>query len=117
MIWPGRGCKIGYMHDMTMTDSHGAAKWRDSELTWVAIQEAVQEQRHKELAEIAVSLYGQLGEAKAEVSRLRAWLWSCLWAPSATGPDVSPVAAGRDASITDPGRHIYIPREAGSAKD
>jgi hypothetical protein len=49
----------------------------DPELAWVAIQEAVREQRHAELAEIAVSLYGQLGEARAEISRLRASLYSC----------------------------------------
>lgn len=51
---------------------------RDSELAWVAIQEAVREQRHAELAEIAISLYGQLGEARAEISRLRASLYSCM---------------------------------------
>lgn len=47
---------------------------RDPQLAWVAIQEAAQEQRYADLAEIAVSLYGQLGEARAEICRLRASL-------------------------------------------
>jgi hypothetical protein len=47
---------------------------RDPELTWVAIQEATQEHREVELSEIAISLYGQLGEARAEISRLRTCL-------------------------------------------
>jgi hypothetical protein len=51
---------------------------RDPQLAWVAIQEAAEEQRHVELAEIAVSLYGQLGEARAEISRLRASLHASL---------------------------------------
>lgn len=51
---------------------------RDPELAWVAIQEAVQEERYIELAEIAICLYGQLGEARAEISRLRASLYSCM---------------------------------------
>jgi hypothetical protein len=51
---------------------------RDPELVWVAIQEAAQEHRDTELAEIAISLYGQLGEAKAEISRLRSSLHSSL---------------------------------------
>jgi hypothetical protein len=51
---------------------------RDPSLTWVAITEAVREHREEQLAEIAISLYGQLGEAKAEVSRLRASLRSSL---------------------------------------
>lgn len=51
---------------------------RDPILTWVAIQEAMREHREVELAEIAISLYGQLGEARAEVSRLRASLHSSL---------------------------------------
>jgi hypothetical protein len=46
----------------------------DLDQTWVAIQEAATENRGEELAEIAISLYGQLGVAKAEVSRLRASL-------------------------------------------
>jgi hypothetical protein len=55
---------------------------RDPELAWVVIQEAVREKRHAELAEIAVSLYGQLGEARAEISRLRASLHACLRGPA-----------------------------------
>lgn len=51
---------------------------REPELTWLDIQEAVREQRHAELAEIAVSLYGQLGEAQAEICRLRAALHAFL---------------------------------------
>jgi hypothetical protein len=51
---------------------------RDPSLTWVAITEAAREHREEELAEIAISLYGQLGEARAEVSRLRASLRSSL---------------------------------------
>jgi hypothetical protein len=43
----------------------------DPRLAWVLIQEASLQQRHEELAEIAVHLYGQLGEAQAEISRLR----------------------------------------------
>jgi hypothetical protein len=58
---------------------------RDPELAWVAIQEAVREQQHAELAEIAVSLYGQLGEARAEISRLRASLHSCMRGLASTG--------------------------------
>ena len=58
---------------------------RDPNLAWVAIQEAMQGHRESELAEIAVSLYGQLGEAKAEVSRLRASLQSSLRALASAG--------------------------------
>lgn len=52
---------------------------RDPELAWVVIQEAAQQQRHAELADIAFSLFGQLGVARAEISRLRASLHaSCM---------------------------------------
>jgi hypothetical protein len=51
---------------------------RDPGLTWVAIVEAAREHREAELADIAISLYGQLGEARAEISRLRALLHSSL---------------------------------------
>jgi hypothetical protein len=57
----------------------------DLDQTWVAIQEAASENRSEELAEIAISLYGQLGVAKAEISRLRASLYSSLRAFSAPG--------------------------------
>jgi hypothetical protein len=53
----------------------------DPQLCWVAIQEALQERRCADLAEIAFSLYGQLGEARAENDRLRASLQSCLCGP------------------------------------
>lgn len=43
---------------------------------WVAILEAAQEHHEAELADIAISLYGKLGEARAEISRLRASLQS-----------------------------------------
>jgi hypothetical protein len=59
---------------------------RDFDLLWVSIQEATQEERPAELAEIAISLYGQLGEARAEITRLRAALRSYLCAISMTGP-------------------------------
>jgi hypothetical protein len=65
---------------------NAGTKLRDPELVWIAIQEAAQERRHADLAEIAVSLFGQLGEARAEVGRLRASLRSCLVALSVTGP-------------------------------
>jgi hypothetical protein len=79
------------------------AEWRDSEPTWIAIQEAVQEQRHIELAEIAVSLYGQLGEATAEISRLRATLRSCLAGLSDTArAGLSGSAAARVAPVGVP---------------
>jgi hypothetical protein len=58
---------------------------RDPGLAWVAIQEATREHREAELAEIAVSLYGQLGEAKAEADRLRASLQSSLRALAFAG--------------------------------
>jgi hypothetical protein len=48
----------------------------EPDLVWVAIQEATQEHRDAELSQIAVSLYGQLGEARAEIDRLRASLQS-----------------------------------------
>lgn len=51
---------------------------RDPRVAWVAIQEAVRAECHDDLAEIAISLYGQLGEARAEVGRLRAALHSSL---------------------------------------
>jgi hypothetical protein len=60
---------------------------RDPSLAWVAILEAMREHKETELAEIAISLYGQLGEARAEVSRLRATLHSSLRALTAAGPD------------------------------
>jgi len=50
----------------------------DPELVWVALLQAVQDSRDAELAEIAVSLYGQLGEARAQIDRLRATLQSSL---------------------------------------
>jgi hypothetical protein len=51
---------------------------RDPDLAWVAIVKAMRDHREAELAEIAISLYGQLGEARAEVSRLRASLHASL---------------------------------------
>lgn len=57
---------------------HLADKLRDPALAWAAIQEAARDHHEAELAEIAVSLYGQLGEAKAEIDRLRAALHSSL---------------------------------------
>lgn len=57
----------------------------DPRLAWVAIQEAAQAERHGELADIAISLYGQLGEARAEISRLRATLHSSLRALTPAG--------------------------------
>jgi hypothetical protein len=53
-----------------------AERPNDLDQTWIAIQEAASENRSEELAEIAISLYGQLGVAKAEISRLRASLHS-----------------------------------------
>jgi hypothetical protein len=50
----------------------------DSQLVWVAILDAAQEHREAELADIAISLYGELGTARAEISRLRASLQSSL---------------------------------------
>ena len=44
---------------------------RDLRMTWVLIQEAALRESSDELADIAVSLFGQLGEAQAEISRLR----------------------------------------------
>jgi hypothetical protein len=57
----------------------------DPELIWIAIQQATLEHRHAELAEIAVSLYSQLDEARAENARLRASLRSALCALSVPG--------------------------------
>ena len=59
---------------------------QDPRLVWVAIQEAALDHREADLAEIAISLYGQLGEARAEIGRLRATLRSSLRALSASGP-------------------------------
>lgn len=67
-------------------DGSGAMVPRDLDMLWVAIQEAAQDQRPAELAEIAISLYGQIGEARAEISWLRASLRSYLRAVSVTGP-------------------------------
>jgi hypothetical protein len=55
---------------MQMTENL-AGSLRDLRPAWVAILEAAQEERPAELAEIAISLYGQLGEAQAEIYRLR----------------------------------------------
>jgi hypothetical protein len=71
---------------------------RDPLLVWIAIQEAAQEHRDAELAEIAISLFGQLGEAKAEVSRLRASLRSSLTALSASAARLG--YGGRRPGIT-----------------
>jgi hypothetical protein len=46
----------------------------DPQLTWVAIQDAALGSRSAELADIAFALYGQLGEARAEITTLRAAL-------------------------------------------
>ena len=62
------------------------------ELTWAVILEAAREQRQSELADIAFSLYGQLGEAQAEICRLRASLHTCMRGLSGA---VSPVTAHR----------------------
>ncbi len=55
----------------------------DPQLIWVAIQEAAQAHHEAELAEIAMRLYGRLGEALAEIGRLRACLHALV--PSAAG--------------------------------
>lgn len=57
----------------------------DLRQAWVAIQEAAQEEQHAELTEIAISLYGQLGEARAEAARLRALLHRSFGALSPAG--------------------------------
>jgi hypothetical protein len=57
---------------------YGPERACDPQLCWVAIAEAMMERRHADLADIAFSLYGQLGEARAENDRLRASLRSCL---------------------------------------
>ena len=49
---------------------------------WTAIQEAAEEHRETELAEIAINLYGELDDAKAEIVRLRTALQSSLRALS-----------------------------------
>lgn len=54
------------------------ASLRDPQLAWVAILEAAQQERPAELAEIAINLYGQLGEAQAEICRLRTSLHASL---------------------------------------
>jgi hypothetical protein len=59
----------------------------DQVLTWVAIEEAVRDHRDTDLADIAICLYGQLGEARAEISRLRASLWASM---RALAPDMRP---------------------------
>ena len=51
---------------------------RDPQLAGVAILEAAQQERPAELAEIAINLYGQLGEAQAEICRLRTSLHASL---------------------------------------
>ena len=56
----------------------------DPQLVWVAILDAAQEHHEAELADIAISLYGELGEARAEISRLRAALQTTL--PSGQWP-------------------------------
>jgi hypothetical protein len=60
---------------------YGPEKACDPQLCWVAIAEAMLERRYADLADIAFSLYGQLGEARAENDRLRASLQSCLCGP------------------------------------
>jgi hypothetical protein len=64
--------------EVLTTQGSRAETLRDLTLAWVAIQEAIQGNREAELGEIAVSLYGQLGEAKAELRRLRAALHAAL---------------------------------------
>jgi hypothetical protein len=59
---------------------------RDPELTWVAIQEAALGHRSVELADIAIGLYGQLGEARAEIDRLRVTLRTSLAALTPHAP-------------------------------
>jgi hypothetical protein len=51
---------------------------QDPALVSVAIQQAAREHREAELAEIAIGLCGQLGDAQAEIARLRATLQSSL---------------------------------------
>jgi hypothetical protein len=70
---------------MTMQPGHGS-RLRDPRLAWAAIQDAVRDGGHDELADIAISLYGQLGEARAEIARLRASLHASLAAPAPAGP-------------------------------
>ena len=59
----------------------------DPRLTWILIQEASLQQRHEELADIAVHLYGQLGEARAEISRLQVSLRGSYNDRAAQGAD------------------------------
>jgi hypothetical protein len=63
---------------------------QDDPQLWVAILDAAQEHHEAELADIAISLYGELGEARAEISRLRASLQSSL-RHGLTRPAVRPV--------------------------
>jgi hypothetical protein len=63
------------------------------ELTWAVILEAAREQQPSELAEIAFSLYGQLGEARAEICRLRASLHTCMRGRSGQRPAHRPPSA------------------------
>lgn len=65
-----------------MIEHTAEKRLRDPQLAWVAIQEAALEHRYAELAEIAISLYGQLDEARTENARLRASLRSALCALS-----------------------------------
>ena len=71
----------------------------DPQLTWVALLQAVQENRDADLAEIAISLYGQLGEARAEIDRLRATLQSSLCALASRHADASAPASGQPAEV------------------
>jgi hypothetical protein len=64
----------------------------DPQLVWVDLLQAVQEHHDAELAEIAITLYGQLGEARAEIDRLRATLQSSLCAV-ASGTPMQPAPA------------------------
>ena len=57
---------------------HQPDKLRDPAHAWVAIQEAAREHCDARLAEIAISLHDQLGEARVEIARLRAALNSSL---------------------------------------
>lgn len=55
----------------------------DPRLVWAAILDAAREHHEAELADIAISLYGELGEARAEIGRLRAALRASLRPASA----------------------------------
>jgi hypothetical protein len=76
--------------------SHGGT---DPQVVWVALLQAVQENRDTELADIAISLYGQLGEARAEIDRLRATLQSSLCASASRHADASAPASGQPAQV------------------